>query len=93
MRDLCEDASSAQSHTVHKLLGFFPLGPAALCLRMASTLFFLNADDGWSWQVGGGQWCVLHAAVLMCAEACCSLDAAGGSGTHTHACCDGVVSA
>jgi hypothetical protein len=51
MRDLCEDASAAQSHSLHKLLGFFPLGPAALCLRMASTLFFLNADAGWSWQV------------------------------------------
>jgi hypothetical protein len=53
MRDLCEDASAQQSHSMHKLVGFFPLGAAALSLRMAGTLFYLNADEGWEWQVGG----------------------------------------
>lgn len=43
-RDLCQDLLAGQSNSVHKLVGFFPLGPAALTIRMIFSLFWLRPE-------------------------------------------------
>eukprot|EP00877_Chromochloris_zofingiensis_P002785 jgi/Chrzof1/12507/Cz06g36230.t1 len=45
MRDLCQDSIEKQTHNMHKLVGFHPLGPAALALRMITTLFWLKSEQ------------------------------------------------
>lgn len=47
MRDMCDDVAQSQSHTLHKLIGFHPMGTVAVFLRILTTLFWLRADvDG-----------------------------------------------
>lgn len=46
MRDLCDRVSSAQSHNIHKLVGFEPFAPAALAFRIAATAAALRASTG-----------------------------------------------
>ncbi|KAF5842436.1 eukaryotic membrane protein family-domain-containing protein [Dunaliella salina] len=44
MKDLCDKAVSAQSHTLHKLMGFHHLAPGCLVLRTLTTLFWINLE-------------------------------------------------
>jgi hypothetical protein len=44
LQDLCDKAASAQSHTLHKLLGFHHLAPGCLVLRTLTTLFWINLE-------------------------------------------------
>lgn len=46
MRDLCDRVSGAQSHNIHKLVGFEPFAPAALFFRIALTAAALRHDGG-----------------------------------------------
>lgn len=61
MRDLCDRVSGAQSHNVHKLVGFEPFGPAALAFRVAVTAAALaRPPDG---RLSAGQAAAAAAAV------------------------------
>lgn len=60
MRDLCDRVSSAQSHNIHKLVGFEPFAPAALAFRIAATASALRA--GASSGTGGGARSLMFAA-------------------------------
>lgn len=51
-QDLCDKAVAAQSHSLHKLLGFHHLAPGCLLLRTLTTLFWLRLDAGQLGQVG-----------------------------------------
>lgn len=66
MRDLCDRVSGAQSHNVHKVVGFEPFAPAALAFRIAVTAAALARPHAPS-QAGlsGGQ--ALLVAVLVVA--------------------------
>ncbi|KAI3435954.1 hypothetical protein D9Q98_002012 [Chlorella vulgaris] len=46
MRDLCDRVSGAQSHNIHKLVGFEPFAPSALFFRIALTAAALRHDGG-----------------------------------------------
>ncbi|KAL4458618.1 hypothetical protein ABPG75_013483 [Micractinium tetrahymenae] len=45
MRDLCDRVASAQSHNIHKLVGFEPFAPAALAFRITATAAALRAGS------------------------------------------------
>ena len=49
LQDLCDKAVSAQSHTMHKVLGFHHLAPGCLVLRTLTTLFWINLE---TWEMG-----------------------------------------
>lgn len=51
-QDLCDKAASAQSHTLHKLLGFHHLAPGCLVLRTLTTLFWIDLETWDAPQVG-----------------------------------------
>jgi hypothetical protein len=53
-RDLCEAAVGAQSHSVHRAVGFEPFAPAALFLRAALTRAALARGGGGAGAAGGG---------------------------------------
>lgn len=65
MRDLCEGALRHPSHMVHKLVGFYPLGPAALFIRICLTFMWIKSDVAHrAWlrvSVAGGVWVVAAA--------------------------------
>lgn len=63
MRDLCDRVSGAQSHNVHKLVGFEPFGPAALAFRVAVTAAALARPDGR--RLSAGQAAAAAAAVAV----------------------------
>lgn len=46
MKDLCERVTSAQSHSMHKLVGFHPFASAALFLRAALSYAALRWGSG-----------------------------------------------
>ncbi|KAF6254233.1 eukaryotic membrane protein family-domain-containing protein [Scenedesmus sp. NREL 46B-D3] len=71
MRDLCVDSLDHHSHNMHKLVGFCPMGPAALCLRMLHTLFTLKGD-------GPPQWHLRAAFLLVAWLAACVLQVVVG---------------
>ncbi len=45
MRDLCDRVSTAQSHNIHKLVGFEPFAPAALFFRIVVTTVALRHTE------------------------------------------------
>jgi hypothetical protein len=46
MRDLCDRVSGAQSHNIHKLVGFEPFAASALFFRIALTAAALRHEGG-----------------------------------------------
>jgi hypothetical protein len=44
MRDLCDRVAGAQSHNIHKAVGFEPFAPAALFFRIALTAAALRHE-------------------------------------------------
>ena len=44
-KDLCEQVATAQSHTMHRLVGFEPFAPAALFFRVAMSYWALRGEQ------------------------------------------------
>lgn len=44
MKDMCEKVSSAQSHSMHRFIGFEPFAPAALFVRVAMSYAAMHAE-------------------------------------------------
>ena len=54
MKDLCERVAGAQSHSMHRLVGFEPFAPAALFLRVALTYAALRREGAAGGAAAGG---------------------------------------
>lgn len=71
MRDMCEGALRSQSHSMHKLVGFYPLGPAALLMRVVFTYMWIKSETAY-WL-----WLRLGVAAVVWALAACAVPVVG----------------
>lgn len=51
-KDLCEQVATAQSHTMHRLVGYEPFSPAALFFRVAMSYWALRGEHSGGYSPG-----------------------------------------